>query len=156
MLIQLIEGALLVVLTVTIHGTVLGWIMWRLQQSPVTSLSLWRDSFLLARIAVWCVLAHLLEITLWAAFYAWQEVMPDLDVAWYFSAVTYATIGYGDVTPPEHWRLLASVEGLTGILMCAWSGGFIFAMVSRQYQGTVARRHAARAARRRSAPAPRR
>jgi len=131
MLIQLTEGALLVVLTVTIHGTVLGWIMWRLQQSPLTSRSLWRDSFLLARIAVWCVLAHLLEITLWAAFYAWQDVMPDIDVAWYFSAVTYATIGYGDVTPPELWRLLASVEGLTGILMCAWSGGFVFAVVTQ-------------------------
>ena len=57
--------------------------------------------------------------------------MPDLETAGYFSAVTYATIGYGDITPPVEWRVLASMEGLIGILMCAWSGGFIFAVVSR-------------------------
>ena len=46
-------------------------------------------------------------------------------------AVTYATIGYGDITPPQNWRLLASMEGVTGILMCAWSGGLIFTIVSQ-------------------------
>ena len=76
-------------------------------------------------------LAHLIEITLWAIFYLVAGVMPDFATASYFSAVTYATIGYGDVVPPEGWRLLAAMEGLAGILMCAWSGGSIFAIVSR-------------------------
>jgi hypothetical protein len=31
----------------------------------------------------------------------------------------------------EPWRMLAPVEGLTGILMCALSAGFYFALVSR-------------------------
>jgi hypothetical protein len=59
--------------------------------------------------------------------------MPNAEISFYFSAVTYATIGYGDVTLPESWRLLASMEGLIGILMCAWSGGFFFATVARLY-----------------------
>ena len=36
--------------------------------------------------------------------------------------VTYATIGYGDIVLPQPWRVLAAMEGLTGILMCGWSG----------------------------------
>ena len=64
--------------------------------------------------------------------------MPDLEIALYFSAVTYATIGYGDVVPPQDWRLIAGVEGLTGILMCGWSGGFFFAVVNRIYEAREA------------------
>jgi hypothetical protein len=62
----------------------------------------------------------------------------------YFSAVTYATIGYGDIVPPENWRMLAAMEGLTGILMCTWSGGFFFAIVSRMYLSSAVTTHAGR------------
>jgi hypothetical protein len=34
---------------------------------------------------------------------------------------------------PEPWRLHAAMEGLTGILMCGWSGAFFFAAVNRLY-----------------------
>ena len=36
------------------------------------------------------------------------------------------------------YRLLASIEGLTGILMCAWSGGFFFAVVTRVQKSAIA------------------
>ena len=140
MLGQLMQGALLAALTVAIHGLVLGWIIWRLQQAPVVSRSLGPDILLLVRIAIWCLLAHVAEIGAWALFYWWQDVMPDWATAGYFSAVTYATIGYGDVTPPPDYRLLAAIEGLTGILMCAWSGGFFFAVVTRLQETAVAGR----------------
>jgi hypothetical protein len=143
MLVQLSEGALLVALNVAIHSTVLGWTMWRLQQAPVVSRSALSDAWLLGRIAILCVLAHLAEITVWAMFYWLQDVMPGLEIAFYFSAVTYATIGYGDITPPENWRLLASIEGLTGILMCAWSGGFFFAIVKQLQESSSSAKHRA-------------
>ena len=135
---QLLVGTLLVGLTVAIHGVVLGWVMWRMQQAPVVSRTLVQDILLLVRIAIWCVLAHVAEIGLWALFYWWQDVMSSWEIAGYFSAVTYATIGYGDITPPADWRLLASMEGLTGILMCAWSGGFFFAVVTRLQESAEA------------------
>jgi hypothetical protein len=131
---QLLDGLLLLAGTVAIHGLVLGRAFRRLQldRGPVHR-SFLQDTWLLSRLAVWTVLAHLAEITLWAMFYWWRGIMPEAETSFYFSAVTYATIGYGDVVPPPDWRLLASMEGLTGILMCAWSGGFFFATVSRLY-----------------------
>jgi hypothetical protein len=74
---------------------------------------------------------HLVEIAIWACFYQWKGAMPDLSSALYFSAVTYTTTGYGDLVLPQDWRLVGGVEALTGILMCGWSTGFFFAMVSR-------------------------
>jgi hypothetical protein len=79
----------------------------------------------------WIVLLHVGEITAWAFTYALMDAMPDLQSALYFSAVTYTTTGYGDLVLPFRWRLVGAVEALTGILMCGWSTGFFFAVVSR-------------------------
>jgi voltage-gated potassium channel Kch len=58
--------------------------------------------------------------------------------ALYFSAVTYTTTGYGDVVLPTEWRLVGAVEALTGILMCGWSSGFWFVVVSHALQAKAA------------------
>jgi len=94
----------------------------------------WRPTGLLIAIAAWVILVHLIEITAWGLFYTWKECMPDLQSALYFSAVTYTTTGYGDLVLPKEWRLVGGVEALTGILMCGWSAGYFFAVVSRMYQ----------------------
>jgi hypothetical protein len=136
---QLMIGFALVALTVLIHASVLSWLLWRSRRPPSAPETLLRDWFGFILIAATCVFAHLVEIILWALYYVWEGSFPDLNVAAYFSAVTYATVGYGDVIPPSHLRLVASMEGLTGILMCAWSGGFFFAVVTRVWDRRAAR-----------------
>jgi len=89
----------------------------------------WTRTFV--SVAGWMVLIHLVEIVLWALFYVWKEAMPEFSSAVYFSAVTYTTTGYGDLVLPSNWRLVGAIEALTGILMCGWSTGFFFAVVSR-------------------------
>lgn len=91
----------------------------------------WTTLGLMVHIASNLTLAHLIEIGLWGHVYVLRGVFPDFATAHYFSAVTYTTVGYGDFVPPADWRLLAAVEGLTGILMCGWSAGFFFATVGR-------------------------
>jgi hypothetical protein len=121
--------------TVAIHAAVLGAMLHRFQKyiQDAPPLSFFAHSWLLTRIAAITVLAHLLEITIWAAFYYWKEALPSFETSFYFSSVTYATIGYGDIVLPQPWRVLAAMEGLTGILMCGWSGAFFFAAVNRLY-----------------------
>jgi len=79
------------------------------------------------------ILLHLVEIMVWAVAYRLAGAMPDLPSAAYFSAVTYTTTGYGDLVLPQDWRLVGGIEALTGILMCGWSTGFFFAVVSRSF-----------------------
>ena len=94
----------------------------------------WRPTWLLIRVASWLVLLHLLEISIWALLYTWGHAIPDAHAAFYFSSVTYTTTGYGDIVLPEAWRLIGGVEALTGILMCGWSTGFFFAVLSNIYR----------------------
>lgn len=138
MLMRLLQGGMLLTLTVAIHAVVLSAMLRRLNQRyrGDVSLSFSAYAWLLARIAAVTVLAHLVEIALWAGYYAWKEALPSLEASFYFSSVTYATIGYGDIVLPETWRLLAAMEGLTGILMCGWSGAFFFVVVSKLHPRT--------------------
>jgi len=135
MLLRLIQGVLLLGLTVAIHAAILGWMLHRFQKN-VTQAATMRFtgiSWLLTRIAAITVIAHLLEITIWAVYYRLSGALPSMENSFYFSSVTYATIGYGDIVLPAPWRLHAAMEGLTGILMCGWSGAFFFAAVNRLY-----------------------
>ena len=107
----------------------LGWLR---ATRPVPSL--WRGTRLLIRLAAWIILLHLVAILTWGLCYTWTGALPDIQTAVYFSAVTYTTTGYGDLTLPEPWRLVGGVEALTGILMCGLSTGFFVAVMSRLYQ----------------------
>ena len=100
----------------------------------------WFSTWMLVRTAGLIILLHLVEIAVWAFFYAWDHGMPDLPSAFYFSAVTYTTTGYGDLVLPNEWRLVGGIEALTGILMCGLSTAFFFAVVSNVYESRASRR----------------
>ena len=118
-------------LFVVFHSTGRSVALRRLRGEAARSSRPWQWAWLFIHLAAWIVLLHLIEIAVWAVFYLGIQAMPDGQSALYFSAVTYTTTGYGDLVLPQEWRLLGAIEALTGILMCGWSTGFFFAVVSR-------------------------
>ncbi len=128
---KLIAAWTLMGVCVVIHAMGITWALRWLERLPGVPLPFWRSTWLFVRLAALIVLLHVLEITTWAVFLVWRHAMPDLHTAVYFSAATYTTTGYGDVTLPVPWQWLAGIEGLTGILMCGWSTGFFFATLAR-------------------------
>ena len=119
---------------VAIHAVgVTSAVRW-LRRHQISLSRFWVSTGLFILLAAWIIFLHLVEITVWGSFYAWHEAMPDLPTALYFSAVTYTTTGYGDLVLPSQWRLVGGVEALTGILMCGWSTGFFFVVVSRMFE----------------------
>jgi hypothetical protein len=131
---RLVAALCLMALCVIIHAGGVTWAIGRLRRHAQRVLGFWQGAWLFILVAGWIVLLHLLEISVWAAFYCWKGAMTDLQSALYFSAVTYTTTGYGDLVLPRDWRLVGGVEALTGILMCGWSTGFFVALVGRLYE----------------------
>jgi len=76
------------------------------------------------------ILLHGLVILLWAGFYR-SRCFSSWEIAFYFSASSYSTVGYGDVVLPSNWRLLGPLESVTGVLMCGMSVSVLFALVTR-------------------------
>jgi hypothetical protein len=134
MLSKLVIAWCLMALCVTIHAIGLtAAFSWMNRRSVTIQGRFWSATWMLIRIAGWTVLMHLLQIAVWAFFYAWKHGMPDLTSAFYFSAVTYTTTGYGDLVLPKQWRLVGGVEALTGILMCGLSTGLFLAVFTKVF-----------------------
>ncbi len=102
----------------------------RVLESPSTP----RRVALLLRLFLGIVLLHLIQVGLWAVVFWRAQELPNLETALYFSLATYTTIGFGDVVVGPGWRVLAGIEGLTGILLIGWSTAFVFAVVNRMYE----------------------
>jgi hypothetical protein len=118
---------------VVVHASGVTWALRHLRSAPFPRPTFWRSTWTCIGVAAWMIVCHLAEIAVWALVYFWTAAMPDPQSAFYFSAVTYTTTGYGDLVLPPDWRMAGAVEALTGILLCGWSTAFFFAVLSRLY-----------------------
>jgi voltage-gated potassium channel Kch len=76
-------------------------------------------------------IVHAVEIWLWALVYIAIGSLPDIESALYFSTTTFSTIGYGDIVLSSDWRLLGSLEGISGLLLIGWSTAYLVAASTR-------------------------
>ena len=135
MIAKLLIASALVATTVTIHACGLGvGLSYALRSIERLEARFWQITWLLIRVTWALIFIHVTEIAVWAFFFWWHECLPDVESSFYFSGVTYATIGYGDLVLPQEWRLYGPVEGLTGILMCGLSTAFFFAVMSKMFR----------------------
>jgi hypothetical protein len=88
-----------------------------------------------------CLLAHLMEVVLYAAAYAALDAAAFGDIRGefsgaavdylYFSLTSYTTLGIGDVYPVGPIRLIAATEALIGFLLITWSASFSYLLMQR-------------------------
>lgn len=87
---------------------------------------------------VWMFLAIVIEVWIWALLYLYNPqitTLPDLETAFYFSMVTYTTLGYGDVVLTGQWRTLATIQAANGVIIFGWTTALIFVFIQRVYRG---------------------
>ena len=129
---QLVVAVLLLILTLSLQCVgVAGLIEWRKRVAPrdTPSFGPIRSAALVVESSVAIIILHGLVILLWAGFYRTQ-CFSSWELAFYFSASSYATVGYGDVVLPSNWCLLGPLESVTGVLMCGVSVCLLFSLVS--------------------------
>jgi hypothetical protein len=72
-----------------------------------------------------------LESLIWAGLYLGVGAISDPNEAVYFSLVTFTTLGYGDVTLAEDWRVLGAFESANGVTMFSWTTALVVAVLQR-------------------------
>jgi hypothetical protein len=98
-----------------------------------------RESYLigysvLGAVAVFLFTGHLAQIGIWAAIFTACGEFQEYSRAFYFSAVNFTTLGYGDIVMSARWRLLGALEAGTGVLMFGISTSVFFALITTIYQ----------------------
>ena len=132
MLVQLILASAMVIATVLLHLIGLAVLMRVLRShsllfAPLRIMPL--TVLVGASIGIFAI--HTIEIWLYAALYLGLGAFGEFETALYFSTVTYASVGYGDVLLPQAWRILGAIEGATGIIMLGWSTAFLVALLGK-------------------------
>ncbi len=89
--------------------------------------------FWIAFIVLLMFFASIIEAAAWAGAYLYLGAIESYADSLYFSIVTYTTLGYGDITLSESWRLLASFEAAIGIIIFGWSTALVMAVVQHFY-----------------------
>ena len=128
-------GLLMMVVTTAIHAgfTVVTLKRLRLFLQPHDVGSQLSRFYAMGSAVLWMFAGSLVEVGLWAGLFVMLGAIAGAEPALYFSTVTFTTLGYGDVVLDPQWRLLASIEAATGIIMFGWTTAVVLAVVQRVY-----------------------
>jgi len=133
MLKEFVWTILLTIVTVATHTLYSFYLIRALRYRPTRRLPrLARHTqrlFLLVSSVIALLLLHCVETTYWALYYLYAHGLSDFATSLYFSILSYATIGYGDVVLPAQMRLVGAMEGMVGTMMSGWSVALLIAVV---------------------------
>ncbi|MGB1800282.1 MAG: ion channel [Gammaproteobacteria bacterium] len=88
------------------------------------------------------IFAHLMEIFIFALALLYMHsnemitfsiAAPDFTDLFYFSGITYTTVGYGDIVLLGSGRIVAVIESLMGLVLIAWTASFTYYEMNRKW-----------------------
>jgi hypothetical protein len=101
-----------------------------LQEHPM------RERFLLMiGVGTGLMVAHVIEVLVWALSYGLLNVAPAGADPVYFAFAQYTTLGYSEAVPTHDWTLLGPITGANGLLLFGWSTAVIFEVVRTTIPG---------------------
>jgi len=130
---QATATVILVAMTLWLQGAGMAVVIRRVRiclARDMKGASVWHSAVLVIRFTAVLIVLHVLQILLWAGFYRWH-CLPTWESAFYFSATSYSTVGYGDVILPLAWRTLGPMESVIGVIMCGMSVSALFSIAIR-------------------------
>lgn len=84
-----------------------------------------RDSVALVLVMLILAIGHAVEIWMWAVAFLQLDLFIELESALYFAAVSYTTLGFGDVLIDPPWRLLSGAAAANGLLLFGMSAALL-------------------------------
>ena len=134
---QVIYGTLCLGICLVIHVIVLAASVPILKQQGLLAAArnaIFQMTLLTTIMLIAIVVAHALQIWLWAIIWILTDAVADLNTAIYFSTVTYTTLGYGDVILSPEWRIFATFSAVAGLLTFGISTAFLVGLIGLLFQ----------------------
>jgi len=133
MALQFLMGCVVSVINIMIHALVTLGAVGIARSARVRNTERPRSYLMAVMVAtaVALMVAHTLEVFVWAVAYAIVGAAPADSDLLYFAFVNYTTLGYGDITPVQTWRLSGPMTAMNGILMFGWSTALLFEVLRK-------------------------
>jgi hypothetical protein len=133
-LVPMVVGSIAALCTILIHSVAMGTTVRffrRERRLGRVGSAVWMNLGIFVLAISFAFVAHLTEIALWAALFVICGEFKSFELAYYHSAVTYTTLGYGDSSMSSSWKLLGPLEAADGMLMFGVSTAMVFAIAQR-------------------------
>jgi hypothetical protein len=125
---EVVVGILGLVVIILIHGAGIRFVNLRFSQAWAgvsDRTPRFRTDLMLARVIASLATLHLAEtllisLPIWAA-----GIIPTLRDSYFFVLECYTTLGAGDVTIPDQWRLFGPIIAIGGLFTFGWTGSVL-------------------------------
>lgn len=94
-------------------------------------LSVPMHTFVITLVTSILALVLILVMALWAVLFVVLGIFPSFEPALYIAMISATTLGYGDVTLPAQWRLLAGFIATDGFILFGLDTAFLFEVMRR-------------------------
>jgi hypothetical protein len=136
-LVPLLLAVFTILITIVVHAVALGATLQfirREYQLGRAGVLFWRDVAIVAGVVLLALIAHLLDMTIWAVLYEGCGEFGSLATAFYNSAMIYTTLSNSDVIMSGSLKLFGPLEAANGVLIFGVTTAVVFAVMQQLFQ----------------------
>lgn len=115
---QLFLGFALIGITTAIQtiGITVGMAVKPRLARSLNDMTVFKSILLMSASAMWVLFGIVISVALWATTLIWLGAFDSFERSIYYALASYTTLGFGDVLPPQEWRILGAMIGANGML----------------------------------------
>ncbi|MBA8834748.1 ion channel [Rhizobium leguminosarum] len=130
---EILVGTVFLIVVIFVHGVGIRSIGLQFSKSwahvtPATPH--WRLNLMLAVTIAALAVLHFAETLIWAVPLYVRDIIPSLRDSYYYVLESYTTLGEGNVTLPDRWRLLGPIIGMSGLFTFGWTGSVLVSIMT--------------------------
>ncbi|URK86053.1 potassium channel family protein (plasmid) [Rhizobium sp. RCAM05350] len=130
---EVVLGTLLLIVVIFVHGAGIRAINQRFSKSWVhmsADTPHWRLNLLLASTIGSLAALHFAETLLWAIPVSAAGLIPSMRDSYYYVLESYTTLGEGNISLPDRWRLIGPIIGMSGLFTFGWTGSVLVSVMT--------------------------
>jgi hypothetical protein len=130
---EVFYGTLILIIVIFVHGVGMRIVNRRfstawVRLTPATPH--WRINSLLAVVIGSLAVIHLTETLIWALPIYVTGIIPKLRDSYYYVLESYTTLGEGNISLPDRWRLIGPIIGMSGLFTFGWTGSVLVSIMT--------------------------
>jgi len=132
-LFEIFVGTVFLIAVIFVHGVGIRRISRQFSKSlaHVTSTTPhWRLNLMLSVTIAALAALHFAETLIWAVPLYVREIIPSMRDSYYYVLESYTTLGEGNVTLPDRWRLLGPIIAMSGLFTFGWTGSVLVSIMT--------------------------
>jgi len=98
---------------------------------PKEPVGFMRFVFTLSAVTLWLLAGLLVTVGIWVLLFIEVGVFQSVEESFYFSLVSFTTLGFGDIVLTQDWRILAGFVATDGFLLFGLNTAILLEVIFR-------------------------